>query len=270
MTALESLLRRERVVVVAGLVTLTALAWFHIWRGAGMGMTALQMTELALFPHSQPEPMPGMEMPAISWLTVIAMWWVMMIAMMVPSAAPFVLLYMRAVRHPNTRERQGAYASTALLIVGYLFAWLMFSAFAAGLQAALQRAGLIYEMMLWSRSAALSATLLALAGIYQLTPLKRLCLARCRGPASFLARHWRPDAFGAFRMGLEHGAWCVSCCWVVMLLLFVGGVMNVVWIALLAILILMEKLAPFGTWVSRVSGVALLVWSFATVVVAMR
>jgi predicted metal-binding membrane protein len=268
-TALQGLLRRERAVVAIGLAGLTTLAWIYIWRGAGMGMTALQMTKLTLFPHTQPDSMTGMEMPAIAWVTVAAMWWVMMIAMMTPSAAPLVLLHARVLRHANAPARHGAsYVPSALLVSGYLVAWLAFSIGAAVLQYALQSAGLISEMMLWSKSAALSAAVLAAAGIYQLTPLKHTCLNHCRGPVGFLTRHWRPGRLGALAMGLEHGAWCVSCCWMLMVLLFVGGVMNLAWIALLAVLVLVEKVAPFGVAASRITGCILILWSVATLAVA--
>jgi predicted metal-binding membrane protein len=121
--------------------------------------------------------------------------------------------------------------------------------------------------MLWSTSAPLSAAVLALAGIYQLSPLKRRCLAQCRSPLSFIARHWRTGAGGAFVMGVRHGAWCVGCCWLLMALLFVGGVMNLAWIAALAVLVLAEKVASHGVLVSRLAGIALLAWSVATLLV---
>lgn len=230
-----------------------------------MGMTALAMTKLALFPHLTAEPMPDMVMPAISWLTVVAMWWVMMIAMMLPSATPFILLYERIVRHAERQARaSNVYIQVALLAIGYLIAWLVFSSLAAALQYVLRRAGLISQMMLWSHSAWLSATVLAFAGVYQLTPLKRACLKRCRGPAEFIAKHMRQGRYGAFVMGLEHGAWCVGCCWMLMALLFVGGVMNLVWIALIAALVLIEKIAAHGVLAGRLTGGLLLIWSIAT------
>jgi predicted metal-binding membrane protein len=113
----------------------------------------------------------------------------------------------------------------------------------------------------------LSAGVLIAAGLYQLSPLKALCLAHCRAPASFLSQHWRPGAAGALRLGAMHGAYCVGCCWVLMALLFVGGVMNLVWIAVLAVLVLAEKLAPRGEWIGRGAGVAFIVWGVATVIV---
>ena len=132
------------------------------------------------------------------------------------------------------------------------------------LQAALQPAGLLSAMMLWSKSALLSAAILAAAGLYQLSPLKRVCLAQCRSPVQFLARHWRPGRSGAFMIGFRHGAFCVGCCWTLMALLFVGGVMNLVWIALLTLLVLTEKLAPAGEAIGKATGVVLLVWAGAT------
>lgn len=265
----DALLRRERVVVGVLAAVLALLAWMYIWRGAGMGMSALNMTELALFPHTRPEPMPGMEAPPFAWDIAVAMWWVMMIAMMTPSATPLVLLYGRVVRH-TTMQMQDAdrsaayYAPPVFLILGYLLVWFGFSLMAAATQFALQRLGLISDMMLWSRSAAFSAAILLGAGIYQFSPFKRACLRQCRGPVEFLTRHWRPGRSGAFIMGVRHGAWCVGCCWMLMALLLVGGVMNLVWIALLALLVLVEKLAPRGIMVSRAAGVVLLAWGLAT------
>ena len=262
---MEALLRRERAAVALALAALALLAWIYIWRGAGMGMSALQMTALTLFPHAQAEPMPGMAPPPFVWFVALAMWWVMMIAMMTPSAAPLVLLYGRAARHATVLEAPHAlYAPPLFLAAGYLAAWLAFSVAAVAIQYTLQRADVISDMMLWSKSAVLSAAVLVGAGAYQLSPLKRACLKHCRGPVEFLTRHWRPGRKGAFVMGLEHGIWCVGCCWMLMALLFIGGVMNLVWIALLTLLVLAEKILPRGAVVSRVTGAMLIVWGLAT------
>jgi len=269
MSTVETLLRRERAVTAAGLAVLILLAWLYVWRGAGMGMSALDMTRLTLFPHAQMEPMAGMPMSAASsWATVFAMWWIMMIAMMTPSAAPLVLLYGRVLRHAGAEARaRTAYAPAAVLVLGYVAIWLLFAAAAATLQAALQSAGLISAMMLSSTSAVLSASVLIAAGLYQLSPLKHACLRHCRGPVAFLTTHWRPGRIGAFVMGLQHGVWCVGCCWLLMALLFVGGVMNIAWIALLALLVLAEKVAAHGVAVSRAAGGILIVWGVATLAV---
>jgi predicted metal-binding membrane protein len=265
-TALETLLRRERAVVGGAVATLALLAWFYIWEGAGMGMSALDMTTLALFPHRMPDPMAGMQMPGVTWLTVAVMWWIMMIAMMTPSAAPLLLLYGRVLRQ-QAQNPHIAYASPMVLGAGYLAVWLAFSVVAASLQFTIVKLGLLGAMMFESRSAALSATVLIAAGAYQLTPVKLACLHHCRGPVEFLRLHWRPGRWGAFAMGVRHGAWCVGCCWMLMALLFVGGVMNVAWIALLALLVAAEKIAPAGVLVSRLAGVALIAWGVATLLV---
>lgn len=232
-----------------------------------MGMSATDMTMLTFFPHKQVEPMPGMVAPPYVWLVSLSMWWVMMIAMMTPSAAPLVLLYSRVQQHSANHSTGISYASPLLLVSGYLIAWLGFSLLATALQYGLQRAELISPMMLWSKSAGLSAAVLVSAGLYQYSPFKQACLRHCRGPVDFLMRHSRPGRLGALVMGLEHGSWCIGCCWVLMLLLFIGGVMNLVWIALLTLLVLMEKLAPRGVASTRLSGAVLIVWGLVTLVV---
>ena len=265
MNPLEAVLRHERAFIMAALAALTALAWLYVWQGAGMGMTALAMTQAALFPHLTPEPMPGMVMAPIAWTTVVLMWWVMMVAMMTPSAAPLVLLYGRVLRHAAGQGQSGAsIAPSFFLAGGYLLVWLAFSIAATVLLYVLQRAGLVSQMMLWSQNAILSAAVLAGAGIYQFTPLRNACLAHCRSPMQFLTRHMRTGNVGAMTLGIEHGAWCVGCCWLLMSLLFVFGVMNLLWIALLAVLVQVERLAPRGVLVSRLIGVILIGWSIAT------
>jgi predicted metal-binding membrane protein len=259
----ESVLRRERAVVAAGLIAIAAVAWAYVWQGAGMGMSAMDMTTLSLFPHLQPDDMGEMDS---SWPVVVAMWWVMMIAMMTPSAAPLVLLY-GVVSRRHEGNAGNARLGSLLLLAGYLLAWLAFSIAAAAAQKALQPAGLLSEMMLWSRSAALSAAILAIAGLYQFSSLKHACLAQCRSPVRFLTEHWRPGRFGSLLLGARHGAYCVGCCWALMAVLFVGGVMNLVWIALLTVLVLVEKLAPAGPSIGNLSGCLLMAWAAATLLV---
>ena len=256
-TALETLLRRETGIVLAALILLTLLAWLALLAGAGTGMSAVAMSGWWL----------SMSLPAgeswswsaYYWLIAFIMWAVMMVAMMLPSAAPTVLLYARVVRHANVKNgTQDSPASVSAFAGGYLTLWILFSLLAVVLQFALERSGLM-TMMMNSRSAVLSGALLIAAGLYQLSPLKTACLRHCRGPAHFLAAHWRPGVRGAWRMGLAHGAYCVGCCAVLMLLLFVGGVMNLVWIAGLTLFVAIEKLAPFGSAVARAASVVLLI-----------
>ncbi len=187
-----------------------------------------------------------------------------MIAMMTPSAAPAILLYANVRRHAlRNASMDRAIASSGVFATGYLLVWLLFSVAAVALQWALVRAGLLSAEMMWSQNRWLSASLLIAAGAYQFSPLKDACLAGCRSPAAFFTRHARA---GALRLGALHGAYCVGCCGVLMTLLFVGGVMNVVWIGLLAALVLVEKLLPGGRVTARVAGGVLIAWGLATLI----
>ncbi|TIM05254.1 MAG: DUF2182 domain-containing protein, partial [Mesorhizobium sp.] len=203
-----------------------------------------------------------------NWALMIAMWWIMMIAMMSPSAAPTILLYARVHRHALAQGQiQDKLAPTGVFMAGYLLVWLGFSVAVTALHWLLEREAFVSATMMSSQSRWLSAIVLIAAGLYQLSPLKNACLSHCRAPTAFLARHWRPHATGALRLGALHGAFCVGCCWMLMALLFVGGIMNLVWIAALAILVLVEKLFPAGPWVGRAAGIALIAWGGATLLV---
>jgi len=191
------------------------------------------------------------------------MWWIMMIGMMVPSAAPMILLFARVQRRKLAQEAPGR--RIALFVLGYLLVWLGFSIAATVLQWGLGTWALLSPMM-ESTSPALSAGILLLAAIYQLTPLKRACLDHCRNPVEFLSRHWHPGDKGALTLGLHHGAYCVGCCWVLMVLLFAVGVMNLLWVAVIAVFVLLEKILPDGRWISRAGALVLLV--FAVVLAA--
>jgi predicted metal-binding membrane protein len=263
LTGIEVILRRERALIAAGLTAVVVLAWLYIWRGAGMGMSAVDMTTLSLFPHRQADVPGAMDS---TWPIVAAMWWVMMVAMMTPSAAPLMLLYGLVLRRHAT-PGQNTYLLSLVLLAGYLVAWLAFSLAAAALQMALQPRGLLSAMMLWSKSATLSAAVLAAAGLYQLSNLKHACLAHCRSPVRFLTEHWRPGYSGSFLLGILHGGYCVGCCWMLMALLFVGGVMNLIWIAVLTLIVLAEKLLPAGATVGKFFGGLLIVWAVATLLV---
>ena len=186
---------------------------------------------------------------------VLAMWVVMMVGMMLPSAMPMTLLYTAVARKA---ARAGApVAPVSAFVAGYLLAWTLFSVGATVAQWALERAALLSPMLVAS-SPALGCALLAGAGLYQLTPLKDVCLEHCRSPAHFIAAHWRPGALGALRMGVAHGAYCVGCCWVLMGLLFFGGVMNLLWIAAITLFVLLEKVVPSGAGGGRWAGVGMI------------
>ena len=185
------------------------------------------------------------------------MWWIMMVAMMLPSAAPMILVF--ATVNRKQRDRGHPYVATSLFAVGYLATWAGFSLVAVFLQWGFERTGL-FSPMLVGTNVIFGAVLLLAAGGYQLTPIKHACLRLCRSPLAFLGTDWRRGARGALLMGLEHGAFCVGCCWFLMGLLFFGGVMNLYWIAGLALFVLFEKIVPAGHWFGYVTGVALLAW----------
>jgi len=248
---IERALRRDRLIVLGGLLAIVALAWLFVLEGAGTGMSVRAMTTSRFPPPVIPH---GNEAwPARYWFIMLLMWWVMMIAMMTPSAAPMVLLYARVARQAR-RQTPPAVVATAWFVLGYLLSWLAFSAAAVSVQWTLERLGLVHMMMMWSLDRWLSATLLIAAGIYQLSPLKDICLGACRSPVQFLSRHWREGQAGAIRLGMIHGLYCVGCCCLLMALLFAGGVMNVLWIAGLAVLVLIEKVAPYGRQIAGVAG----------------
>lgn len=227
---------QARAVLVA-----SALAWgFLVWIAVDMGHPLVQLT------------MPGV--PEWSLLNVVAvflMWAVMMAAMMLPSALPMILAFVRI------GERGGEPAHARVFVAAYLLVWTGFSVLATALQWVLQAADWV-DPMIVSTSPLLSGLLLAIAGVYQFTPLKKACLQACRTPVGFLMGEWRPGAAGALRMGLRHGMFCAGCCWAVMALLFVGGVMNLPWIAALSIVVAIEKLAPRGEKIAPVLGVLLI------------
>ena len=242
--AIEAVLRREDLAVIGALLTLVLLAWIAILLGAGTGMDPAAMSGWFM-PFGLPASLSA-EWTLFYWLIAFFMWATMMVAMMLPSASPMVLLYARVTRQAERQRRMGnASAKIAAFASAYLGLWILFSALATALQWGLEHAGVMSAMMS-SRVAPLSGALLIAAGLYQLTPLKAVCLKHCRAPAQFIAAHWRPGVGGAWRMGLAHGLYCIGCCAVLMLLLFVGGVMNLVWIAALTLFVAIEKLAPFG------------------------
>jgi predicted metal-binding membrane protein len=257
-TFTERIVRREQVIIALGLVMITALAWYYLLIGASTGMSTVAMTTWQ-FPPPHPDMMVIGSWSTAYWFTMLIMWWVMMIAMMIPSAAPMILLYARVYRHGQARDQlPGAAVPTAFFASGYLVCWLGFSALATTLQFALEQLGHVDGMMMWSTNRWLTVGLLITAGAYQLSPFKSVCLKHCRSPADFLSRHWRTGRLGAFRLGFEHGGYCLGCCWALMLLLFAAGIMNVVWIAGLAIIVLVEKLAPAGTGLVPLTAVLLI------------
>jgi predicted metal-binding membrane protein len=242
-SGLEATLQRDRRIIAASLGLVVILAWLYLWRDAA-SMGHMAMPDM---------PMPrelGMGLFALTF----AMWTVMMVGMMLPSAAPTIFIYGAMVRRNG--ERGTVLPGVWIFTGGYLAVWAGFSLLATVFLLALEQASLLTPMMV-SASRAMSAAILIAAGIYQWLPFKDACLSKCRNPLQFFLTRWRPGAGGAFLMGAENGAYCVGCCWVLMLLLFVAGVMNLLWVAVIAGFVLIEKLLPGGKLVPGIAGVVL-------------
>ncbi|AZN99140.1 DUF2182 domain-containing protein [Mesorhizobium sp. M9A.F.Ca.ET.002.03.1.2] len=260
-TALEAVLRHDRAIVTAALVAVAVLAWAYVlWLAADMAMP----TASAPGADMAGMDMAGMDMGAAiapgfqAWTPadfafIFAMWAVMMVGMMTPSVAPMVLLYAGVGRKAQASGRP--IASTAWFFTGYLLVWVAFSIAATGAQWLLTSLSLLSPVMA-TNSTVVGGLVLIAAGLYQWTPMKGVCLRQCQAPIAFLASHggFRSDSLGALRFGIKHGAYCLGCCWALMALLFVGGVMNVLWIAGIAILVLLEKTVPTGQLIPRISG----------------
>jgi predicted metal-binding membrane protein len=257
--AIESVLRRDRTIVAAALFMLTALAWAYVWwLAADMDMGGMDMAGFRMIPAGM-----GLMMPANApWTStefafVFVMWAVMMIGMMTPSAAPMILIYARVGR--QAAQQAKPLAASAYFAAGYLVTWIGFALAATLAQWALERSALLTPTMVGASNVFGGAVLIG-AGAYQWTPLKDVCLRQCQTPWLFIQRRggFRPDAMGALALGVRHGAYCIGCCWALMALLFVGGVMNVLWIAAIAILVLAEKVVPAGRVIPRIAGAGLL------------
>jgi len=263
----ERLVRHDRRIVMLAVLVIVVIAAAYTVLGVGMEMSALEMTRMARA-IGAPMEMGG----ATAWdarhaLLIFLMWWVMMIAMMTPSAAPLLLLYTAVKRRGPDGAR--ATALSLVLLFGYLLTWAGFSALATALQWALERADLVAAAMMTVKSGLLAGAILLVAGLYQFTPFKAACLKHCRAPAHFIAAHGRPGFWGALRLGGHHGAYCLGCCWALMALLFVGGVMNLWWIVALALYVLAEKMLAQALWLTWITGGALIaagVWLMAVAV----
>ena len=243
-TALLNVLKRDRLVVGAALALITAAAWAYLtWLAQ-----ATRMPGMAMMPGFMPwTPAHG--------LFVFVMWVVMMVGMMTPSAAPMVLLYAQVARQARTLGKP--FAPAGWFAGGYLLAWTAFAAIATLAQYGFERAALLSPMM-ESTSRYFAGAILLVAGMYQLTPVKNACLVQCRAPLRFIQDRggFRPGIGGSARLGFLHGLYCIGCCWALMALLFAGGVMNVLWIAAIAIVVLAERLLPGSTWHARLVGIA--------------
>lgn len=239
---------------LAAIIAITLLSWWYLFDMAA-GMSSLDM---------------GMMMALKPWtvsyfVLMFLMWTIMMIAMMLPSATPMILLYRQVATH-NRLPRIAL--GTVLFVGGYVIVWTLFSLLATTLQWLLEQGALLSPMMK-SQNLLFSGLLLIAVGAYQWSPWKNACLRHCRGPFFFISSHWRPGLAGAFRMGLVHGVYCTGCCMALMVLLFVGGIMNLTVIALIALIVLLEKVIPHGEWLARGLGAVSAVAGIAVVASAL-
>ena len=234
--------RRDFLAIGISLGGITLLSWLYLYSMASS--MSMPMGAMQIQPWS-----------AHYFLMMFLMWAIMMVGMMLPSVAPTVLIYAAIARKAATGNTP--VAPTGAFISGYVVIWIVFSLFATIAQWALDQAALLSPMMV-SNSVGLGAVLIVTAGIYQWLPIKDKCLQQCRSPVDFITSHWQKGMTGAFRMGLSHGMFCLGCCWVLMSLLFVGGVMNLLWIAAITLFVLLEKILPLGDAGGRVMGLIMI------------
>ncbi len=246
-STLETVVKRDRWIVLAGLIAITALAWLYMIREA-RAMADTGICQCLGMKMSGPDTKPW---STFELIPLFLMWAEMMVAMMIPSAAPMILTF--AAVNRKRREQEHPFVPTGIFLLGYLAVWTSFSALAAIAQWILHSAALLSPMMV-STSPILGGLLLIAAGVFQWTPIKNACLTHCRSPLSFLMTDWREGKSGAFKMGVKHGAYCTGCCWFLMALLFVAGVMNIWWVAIIAVFVLLEKAVPRGLLVGKVAG----------------
>lgn len=230
-------LSRSQFIPFASLIVVTAICWgYLILLANNMGATE-NMSDMLL------------AWSPMNFVLTFVMWWVMMIGMMVPSAAPMILMFDKL----NKNKPSSKFVSTAIFVAGYLLMWGLFSLLATLIQWGLENTSLMMPMAR-VKSPFIGGIVFIIAGLYQFTPLKHACLKHCRSPFAFIMNEWRDGKLGAIRMGASHGAYCLGCCWFLMVLLFVGGVMNLIWVAAIAAYVLAEKIMPAGQWVARIGG----------------
>ena len=259
-TAVESFIQRDKIITIIAIAILVGATFTYTVLGVGMNMSAIQMTPgLGQSQMSMPNmsAMRNMAATPAVWsfnysVLMFFMWWTMMIAMMLPSASPMILLYTALIR--RTKKAKSIIRQVTSFICGYLLAWAAFSLFAAALQSQLELRDWMSPMMMEATNIYLAAGILIAAGVYQLTPLKTVCLEKCRQPASFLANYKNTWVNSPLRIGLVHGFYCVGCCWFLMGLLFFGGIMNLYWIVGLIIFVAIEKLHEKGIIFGKILG----------------
>ena len=245
----ESLMRQDRLILYSGLVMIAALAWAYMFH-LDNEMKNMDMSMMHLMPSMQVWDLK-------KFVLMFVMWFVMMVAMMLPSTAPAAIIFAKVYR--KRRSEGEPFIPSGVFLSGYFTIWAAFSFVATTMQWLLQKAALLSPMMV-STSPVLGGTLLLAAGLFQFTPLKNVCLNRCRNPLDFLISQWQEGNYGAYIMGIKIGYFCVGCCWILMALLFVAGIMNLLWIAIITCFVLIEKVLPYPIWTSRLGGILLVFW----------
>lgn len=246
---LESLIKKDRLIVCSGLIIIAILAWAYMFHLDNQ-MKNMDVSMLHLMPEMQ-------FWDLKKFILMFVMWVVMMVAMMLPSAAPTGLIF--AEVHRKRKNTDKPFVPLGFFLSGYFTVWTAFSLAATTVQWLLQQVALLSPMMV-STSPLLGGSILLAAGVFQFMPLKYACLSRCRNPLNFLVDEWQEGNYGAFIMGVKHGYFCVGCCWMLMALLFVAGVMNLLWVAAIALFVLVEKVLPNPVWTGRVGGIILIIW----------
>ncbi|MDP9230874.1 MAG: DUF2182 domain-containing protein [Bacteroidota bacterium] len=245
---MEYILRKDRFIVVSGLFVMCILAWLYI---IYLYKQMVHMNMEALFFAMPMTP----SWTALDFMLLFFMWFVMMIAMMTPSVSPLILIF--AMVNRQHKELKNPFVPTGYLLAGYFLIWAGFSLFTTALQWLLQHISLLSPEM-ETTNKTLGGIILLAAGIFQFTALKQRCLNYCRTPIDFIHRNWKEGKRGALLMGMENGMYCLGCCWILMILLFVSGIMNLLWIVLIALFVLIEKVLPKVKWVSFIAGAVLI------------
>jgi predicted metal-binding membrane protein len=244
------MIAREHFFILTALVLLSGFAWAGTVYQAGsmgLGMITCSMTM-------------GTPFSVSNGLLYIVLWGVMMMAMMLPAMTPIVGLFRTIAR--RKREQGLPFTPVWVFVAGYVVLWTLTGSVGYAADIAIQSLPRTFSV-LQAYGAVIGGLTLVGAGVYQLTPLKYLCLSQCRSPMGFLLTSWRDGALGAFRMGLQHGAYCLGCCWSLMVVLFVVGTMNLVWMGVLSIVIFVEKIVPYGVEMGKATGVALIAFGLA-------
>lgn len=247
---LDAILKKDRLLLIGALIVLCGLSWYYII-----------YLYRQMYPMNMDAFLFAMPMSAkwtlVDFALLFLMWFVMMIAMMIPSVAPLILIFSMVNR--KKKQEHNPFVSSHYLLAGYLIIWAIFSLLATVLQWLFQNLNWLNPDMVVTDKT-VGGIILIVAGIFQFTPLKRQCLKHCQTPVSFIHTHWKEGRSGALKMGIKNGMYCLGCCWVLMLVLFVSGIMNLLWIVMISLFVLIEKLLPRFPWVSWLAGAALIVY----------